>query len=80
MADELKNTKMKHWQNDNDKGKLKYLKKNLSQCHAVHHKSNMGRPGETGASAVTGRRLKCLSHDMPVPHTVRTSGTQQETF
>jgi hypothetical protein len=28
MADELKNTKMEHWQNDNDEGKLKYLEKN----------------------------------------------------
>jgi hypothetical protein len=26
-------------------GKLKYSKKILSQCHFVHHKSHMDRPG-----------------------------------
>jgi len=55
MADELKNTKMEYWQNDNAKGKLKCLKKPVSQCHFVHHKSNMGLFEETWASAVTGR-------------------------
>jgi hypothetical protein len=29
MAEELKNTKMEHWQNDYDKGKLKYLKQTI---------------------------------------------------
>jgi hypothetical protein len=28
-------------------GKLKYSKKNLNQCHSVHHKSHMDWP-ETG--------------------------------
>jgi len=32
------------WWNDNDKGKLKFLEKNLSQCHFVHHKSHMDWP------------------------------------
>jgi hypothetical protein len=29
---------MKHWWNDTDMGKLKYLGKNLSQYNFVHHK------------------------------------------
>jgi hypothetical protein len=33
MADKLKNTQMEHWQNDNDKGKLQYLKKTVPVPH-----------------------------------------------
>jgi hypothetical protein len=31
--------------NDNDRGKLKDWKKNLSQCHFVHHKFHWIDPG-----------------------------------
>ena len=31
---------MEHWWNDTDKRKRMCLKKNLSQCHCVHHKSD----------------------------------------
>jgi hypothetical protein len=41
-----------------DRGKPKYSGKNLSQCHFVHYKSHMDRPGiDTRASAVRGRQL-----------------------
>jgi hypothetical protein len=32
---------MEHWWNEIDRGKLKYLGKNLSQCHFVYYKSQM---------------------------------------
>jgi hypothetical protein len=35
---------MNHWWNDYDRGKPKYLQKNPSQCHFVHHKSHMAYP------------------------------------
>jgi hypothetical protein len=31
--------------NETDRGKPKYSGKNLSQCHVVHHKCHMDRPG-----------------------------------
>jgi hypothetical protein len=36
---------MGHWWNDIDTGKLKYLQRNLSQCHLLHHKYHMDWPG-----------------------------------
>jgi hypothetical protein len=36
---------MEHGWNETDSGKPKYSGKNLSQCHFVHHKSHMHRPG-----------------------------------
>jgi hypothetical protein len=36
---------MEHRWNETDKGKPKYSEKNLSQCHFVHHKLHMDRPG-----------------------------------
>jgi hypothetical protein len=36
---------MEHRWNEIDRGKPKYSEKNLSQCHLVHHKSHMDRPG-----------------------------------
>jgi len=32
---------MEHWWNDDDRGKPKYSAKNLSQCHFVHHISDL---------------------------------------
>jgi hypothetical protein len=32
---------IEHRWNGTDRGKLKYSRKNLSQCHFVHHKSHM---------------------------------------
>jgi hypothetical protein len=36
---------MEHRWSEIDRGKPKYSGKNLSQCHFVHHKSHMDRPG-----------------------------------
>jgi hypothetical protein len=36
---------MEHSWNDNEKGKLKYINKNLFHCHFVHHKSHTDWPG-----------------------------------
>jgi hypothetical protein len=33
---------MEHWYNDNEKEKLRYLEKNLSQCHFFHKKIPRG--------------------------------------
>ena len=35
---------MEQWWNDSDRGKLKYLDDNLSQCHLVHHKFHTDWP------------------------------------
>jgi hypothetical protein len=37
---------VRRW-NDTDRGKLKNLEKNLSQCHFVHNKSHMDWPALT---------------------------------
>jgi len=34
---------IEHWWNDNDRSKLKYSEKNLSEQHSVHHKFHMDR-------------------------------------
>jgi hypothetical protein len=52
------NINKKHWWNDTDSGKQKYVVKNLSQCHfnLIHHNSHMDWPGiEHGPSAVRGQ-------------------------
>ena len=36
---------MEYQWNETDRGKLKCLGKNLFQCHFVHRKSHMDRPG-----------------------------------
>jgi hypothetical protein len=36
---------MEHRWNEIDRGKPKYLERNLSQCHFVYHKSHIDRPG-----------------------------------
>jgi hypothetical protein len=36
---------MDHRCNEIDRGIPKYSEKNLSQCHFLHHKSHMDRPG-----------------------------------
>jgi hypothetical protein len=33
-----------HWWNDNDRAKLRYWEKSLSQYNFVHHKSHMDWP------------------------------------
>ena len=35
---------MEHQWNETDRGKPKYVGKNLSQCHFIHHKSHMDSP------------------------------------
>jgi len=42
-------------------GKLKFLKKNLSQCHFIYHKTDMNCPGHRS------RPLQCASIVLP-PH------------
>jgi hypothetical protein len=38
-------TSLDPWWNDNDRGKQKKSRKNLSQCHFVHHKLHKDWPG-----------------------------------
>jgi hypothetical protein len=49
---------MEHRWNETDRGKPKYSGKNMSQCHFVHHKSHMDRPGiEPGGERPGTNRL-----------------------
>jgi hypothetical protein len=36
---------MKHWWKKTNKGKLKYIEKNLYHCHFLHHKFHMDWSG-----------------------------------
>jgi hypothetical protein len=36
---------MENWWNVDGRGKQKYSRKNLSQCHSDHHKSHADCPG-----------------------------------
>jgi hypothetical protein len=49
---------MEHQWNEIDRGKPKYWRKKLSQCHFVHHKSHMNDPDLRGGMPATNR----LSH------------------
>ena len=54
---------MEQWWNDTDRGKLKYWEKNLSQCHSVHHKSQLGsNEGLRGKRWATDRLTATLSN------------------
>jgi len=49
---------LKYWWEDNDKGKPKYSKKDMSKCHYVHNKFHMNWPQiELGTPLLRGRRL-----------------------
>jgi len=67
---------MEHWWNDTDRGKLKYLERNLSQCHFVYHKSHMdclaSKPVLRGERSATDR----LSHG--TAYTYRNSSTEHK--
>ena len=69
-----------HWGNDTDRGNPKYLDKNLSHCHIVHHKSRRtdlgSNPGIRGERRATNR----LSHGtaitdfFPLPNVLTLTG------
>jgi len=48
---------MEHRWNNNEKGKMKYLGKNLSQHHSVHHKSHTDCLGITFNEENLTRRI-----------------------
>ena len=50
---------IEEWSNDTDRGKLKYTKINLSQCHFVHHTFRIDWPG------IEPMTLPSVSSDQP---------------
>ena len=46
-----------HWWNDTNRGKPKYLDKNLSHCHSEHHNFTRTDVEQIRASVAKGRRL-----------------------
>jgi hypothetical protein len=55
---------MGHRWNNTERGKLKYLEKNLSHCHFIYHKSHMDWPGIEACVSVV-EAGGCLRQVMP---------------
>jgi hypothetical protein len=55
---------VERWSNDHDGGKQAYSKKNLSQSHLVHHKSNTNCSGTSGSKTNIHTFLPRTAHTM----------------
>jgi hypothetical protein len=53
---------MKQQWNDTDRRKLKYSKKNVSQCHFVHHKPHTDWPGYKPGHHGDNPATNCLNY------------------
>ena len=60
--------RIEHWLNDIDRGKPKYLEKNMSQHYFVHHKSHTDRSGiECGAlRCKSSTKITSITHKISV--------------